>query len=40
MLRGGKYHHADATSPPVPIGLEPVEPLVPETSNLRARHTA
>jgi MFS family permease len=40
MLRGGQYHHADATSPPVPIGLEPVEPLVSETSNLRARHTA
>jgi hypothetical protein len=40
LLRGGRYHYAEATSPPVPIGLEPVEPLVSETSDLRARHTA
>jgi hypothetical protein len=26
LLRGGKYHHAEATVPPgAPTGLEPVE---------------
>jgi hypothetical protein len=40
LLRGGKYHHADATSPPVPIGLEPVEPLVSETPSSTAPRPA
>jgi MFS family permease len=32
-LRGGKYHYAEATSPPgAPTGSEPVEPGRPETS--------
>jgi MFS family permease len=30
LLRGGKYHYAEATSPGVPIGLGPVESVVPE----------
>jgi MFS family permease len=30
LLRGGKYHYAEATSPGVPIGLAPVESVVPE----------
>jgi MFS family permease len=38
LLRGGKYHHVDATSPAgAPTGLEPVEPDVPERSRLPAR---
>jgi MFS family permease len=35
LLRGGKYHYAEATSPGVPIGLAPVEPLVPERLDAR-----
>jgi MFS family permease len=32
LLRGGKYHYAEATSPAgAPTGLEPVEPDAPET---------
>jgi MFS family permease len=35
LLRGGKYHHVDATSPTgAPTGLEPVEPVAPETLRL------
>jgi MFS family permease len=30
LLRGGKYHYAEATSPGVPIGLGSVESVVPE----------
>jgi MFS family permease len=34
-LRGGKYHYAEATSPPgAPTGSEPVEPGQPETSRI------
>jgi len=40
FLRGGKYHHLDATSPAgSPTGLEPVEPAAPET-RLPARRAA
>jgi hypothetical protein len=32
LLRGGKYHHLEATSPAgAPTGLEPVEPDIPES---------
>jgi MFS family permease len=32
LLRGGKYHHGEATSPAwSPTGVEPVEPNAPET---------
>ena len=38
LLRGGKYHHLDATSPAgAPTGLEPVEAALPDRSRLRAR---
>lgn len=41
MLRGGKYHYIEATSPAgAPTGLEPVEPDAPETPRLPARHAA
>jgi hypothetical protein len=41
LLRGGKYHHQEATSPTAALtGLEPVEPNTPETSRLPARRTA
>jgi MFS family permease len=36
LLRGGKYHYVEATSP---TGMEPVEPDVPETSRLPSRRT-
>jgi MFS family permease len=39
LLRGGKYHHADAISA-VPIGLAPVEAVVPERPGLPARRAA
>jgi MFS family permease len=39
LLRGGKYHHADAISA-VPIGLAPVEAVVPERPGLSARRAA
>jgi MFS family permease len=39
LLRGGKYHHADAISA-VPIGLAPVEAVVPERPCLPARRAA
>ena len=40
LLRGGKYHHVDATSP-APTGSEPVEPEVPEEARrLPARRAA
>ena len=33
MLRGGKYHYAEATSPAgAPTGLEPVEPVGQEAA--------
>jgi len=38
LLRGGKYHHVEATSPSgSPTGLEPVEPNAPETHRRPAR---
>jgi MFS family permease len=38
LLRGGKYHYEEATSPTgAPTGLEPVEPDVPETSRRPSR---
>ena len=41
LLRGGKYHYVEATSPAgAPTGIEPVEPDVPETARLRSRRTA
>ena len=40
LLRGGKYHHLDATSP-APTGSEPVEPDAPEEARrLPARRAA
>jgi len=39
LLRGRKYHHADAISA-VPIGLAPVEAVVPERPCLPARRAA
>jgi MFS family permease len=39
LLRGGKYHHLEATSP-APTGSEPVEPDVPEVRRLPARRAA
>jgi MFS family permease len=40
LLRGGKYHYVEATSPTgAPTGMEPVEPDVPETSRLPSRRT-
>jgi hypothetical protein len=40
LLRGGKYHHVDATSP-APTGSEPVEPDIPEEARrLPARRAA
>jgi MFS family permease len=41
LLRGGKYHHAEATSPPAaPTGLEPVEPAIPEKPRLATHRAA
>ena len=38
LLRGGKYHYAEATSPTgAPTGLEPVEPDEPEAPRLPGR---
>jgi MFS family permease len=38
LLRGGKYHYAEATSPAgAPTGLEPVEPDEPEALRLPGR---
>ena len=38
LLRGGKYHHDEATSPAgSPTGVEPVEPNAPETHRRPAR---
>jgi MFS family permease len=40
LLRGGKYHYAEATSPTgAPTGLEPVEPDEPEAVRLPGRRT-
>src|SRR5437764_6819055 len=41
LLRGGKYHHVDATSPAgAPTGLEPVEAALADRPRLRAREDA
>jgi MFS family permease len=41
LLRGGKYHYAEATSPTgAPSGLEPVEPDAPEVPRLPAHRAA
>jgi MFS family permease len=41
LLRGGKYHFAEATSPSgAPTGLEPVEPDAPEIPRLAGQRTA
>jgi MFS family permease len=41
LLRGGKYHYVDATSPSgAPTGLEPIEPDVPEAVRLPSHRTA
>jgi MFS family permease len=41
LLRGGKYHYAEATSPTgAPTGLEPVEPDAPEIPRLAGRRAA
>jgi MFS family permease len=41
LLRGGKYHHVEATSPTgAATGPEPVEPDLPEAPRLPARRTA
>jgi MFS family permease len=41
LLRGGKYHHAEATSPTgAPTGVEPVEPDAPEIPRLAGRRPA
>jgi MFS family permease len=41
LLRGGKYHHAEATSPTgAPTGVEPVEPDAPEVPRLVGRRAA
>ena len=41
MLRGGKYHYVEATSPAgAPTGLEPVEPDAPQQPRLPARRAA
>jgi hypothetical protein len=41
LLRGGKYHYAEATSPAeAPTGLEPVEPDAPEIPRLAGRRAA
>jgi MFS family permease len=41
LLRGGKYHYVEATSPAgAPTGPEPVEPDLPEAPRLPARRTA
>jgi hypothetical protein len=41
LLRGGKYHYAEATSPTgAPTGLEPVEPDAPEIPRLARRRAA
>jgi MFS family permease len=38
LLRGGKYHYAEATSPTgAPTGIEPVEPDAPEAPRLPGR---
>jgi MFS family permease len=40
LLRGGKYHYVDATSPTgAPTGMEPVEPDVPEAARLPSHRT-
>ncbi|MEN3311042.1 MAG: hypothetical protein V7645_371 [Actinomycetota bacterium] len=41
LLRGGKYHYVDATSPSgAPTGFEPIEPDVPEAVRLPSHRTA
>jgi MFS family permease len=41
LLRGGKYHYAEATSPTgAPTGLEPVEPDAPKVPRLPAQRAA
>jgi MFS family permease len=40
LLRGGKYHHAEATSPGLPVGLGPVESVVPERPDARPARPA
>jgi MFS family permease len=41
LLRGGKYHYAEASSPAgAPTGLDPVEPAAPETVRLRPHRAA
>jgi MFS family permease len=41
LLRGGKYHYAEGTSPTgAPTGLEPVEPDAPEVPRLPAQRAA
>ncbi len=41
LLRGGKYHYAEATSPAgAPTGLEPVEPDAPEIPRLAGQRAA
>ena len=41
LLRGGKYHYAEATSPTgAPTGVEPVEPDAPEIPRLVGRRAA
>ena len=41
LLRGGKYHYAEATSPTgAPTGVEPVEPDAPEIPRLVRRRAA
>jgi hypothetical protein len=41
LLRGGKYHHVDATSPAgAPTGLEPVEAALADRPRLRTREDA
>jgi MFS family permease len=40
LLRGGKYHYVDATSPSgAPTGIEPIEPDVPEGARLPSHRT-
>jgi MFS family permease len=41
LLRGGKYHYVDATSPSgAPTGFEPIEPDVPEAVRLPSHRAA
>ncbi len=40
LLRGSKYHYAEATSPGVPLGLGPVESVVPERPDARPTRPA